>query len=320
MQRYLGLAALLLISCGPAWAAAYPEKPVRIVVPYPPGGPTDILARVIGDKLSSAFRQPVVIDNRAGAGGVVGSDLVAKAPPDGYVVVWGTSGSHAINATLHPRLPYDPVKDFAPVTLVAKGTNILVVHPSLPVRSVKELTALARANPGRLNFASAGNGATSHLAGEMFRLHSGARIAHVPYKGATPAITAVMSGEAEMAILDVPGVLPYIRAGKLRALGVASMRRSPVLPEVPTLHESGMPGFDTSSWHAVYAPARTPRDIVTRLNTEIRNVLKIPDVADRLLALGVEPVGNTPEELAEFLRSEIVRWGKVVRESGAKSD
>jgi tripartite-type tricarboxylate transporter receptor subunit TctC len=302
------------------WAAVYPDKPVRIIVPYPPGGPTDILARLIGEKLTNALKQPVLIDNRAGAGGVVGSELAAKSAPDGYVVLWGTSGSHAINATLHPRLPYDPVKDFAPITLVAKGMNILVVHPSLPVRSVNELVALARTQPGRMNFASAGNGATSHLAGEMFKLHSGAAITHVPFKGATPAIAAVMSGEVEMAILDIPALLPHIRSGKLRALGVASLRRSAVLPELPTLDETGLSGFDTSSWHAMFAPARTPLELVARLNAAARNALRTPDVAERLAVLGVEPVGNTPEALAEFLRQEIVRWGKVVKQSGAKSD
>lgn len=209
---------LLSFSCALS-AAVYPEKAVRIIVPYPPAGPTDILARTIGEKLSIALGQAVLIDNRAGAGGVIGSDLAAKAAPDGYVILWGTSGSHAIGATLHPRLPYDPVKDFAPITLVAKGANILVVHPSLPVRSVKDLVALARSNRGRMNFASAGNGATSHLAGETFKLHGGAPITHVPYKGAAPAITSLISGEVEMAILDVPALLPHIRSGKLRALG-----------------------------------------------------------------------------------------------------
>jgi tripartite-type tricarboxylate transporter receptor subunit TctC len=293
---------------------------VRIIVPYPPAGPTDILARTIGERLSTALVQPVLIDNRAGAGGVVGSELAARAAPDGHVILWGTSGSHAINATLHPRLPYDPVKDFAPITLVAKGANVLVVHPSLPVRSVKDLVALARSNRGRMNFASAGSGATSHLAGEMFKLHSGAPITHVPYKGAAPAIAALISGEVEMAILDVPALLPHIRSGKLRALGVASLRRSAVLPELPTLHEAGFTDLDASSWHALFAPSRTPREVIARLNTEVRNVLKMPDVAQRLAALGVEPIGNSPEELAEFLRQEIARWGKVVRQSGAKSE
>jgi tripartite-type tricarboxylate transporter receptor subunit TctC len=314
-----GLAVLLAsISCG--LAAAYPEKPGRIIVPYPPAGPTDILARTIGEKLAIALAQPVLIDNRAGAGGVVGSEVAAKAPPDGHTLLWGTSGSHAINATLHPRLPYDPVKDFAPITLVAKGANILVVHPALAVRSVKDLVALARSNRGRMNYASAGSGATSNMAGEMFKLHTGAPITHVAYKGATPAITALISGEVEMAILDIPALLPHIRSGKLRALGVASMHRSAVLPDLPTLHESGLKDFDTSSWHAMFTQSRVPREIVARLNSEVRNALKLPDVSERLTALGVEPIGGTPEELAEFLRQEIVRWGKVVRQSGAKSE
>jgi tripartite-type tricarboxylate transporter receptor subunit TctC len=302
----------------PAAIAAYPEKTVRIIVPYPPGGPTDILGRRIAERLSPALGQQVIIDNRAGAGGAIGSDLAAKSPPDGYTLLWGTSGSHAINPGLNPRLPYDAIKDFAPVTLVAKGTNVLVVHPSLPVRTPGELIKLVRTQPGRLNYASSGNGSTSHMAGEMFKLHSNAQITHVPFKGASPAIIALISGEVEMAVLDVPALLPHIKAGKLRALGVASMKRSPVLPQVPTLDDAGLRGLDASSWHGVFAPARTPRDIVARLNAEILKALKAPEVAERFAALGVEAVGNTPEEFAEFLRQEILRWAKVVKQSGAK--
>ena len=320
LSRVALCGGLLAVLSGTAWTAGYPERLVRIIAPYPPGGPTDMMGRLIGERLQIALGQPVVIDNRAGAGGVVGAELAARAAPDGYVIVWGTNGSHAINATLHPRLPYDPIKDFAPISLVARGMNILVVHPSLPVRSVSELIALARAKPGRLNFASAGNGATSQLAGEMFKMQTRVAITHVPYKGAAPAITALMAGEVEMAILDVPALLPHIRSGKLRALGVASLRKSAVLPDLPTLNEAGLAGFDASSWHAMFAPARTPREIIARLNAEIRNVLKIPDVAERVAALGMEAVGSTPEELAEFLREEIARWAKVIRQAGLKAD
>ena len=309
-----------LVPIADAVAAAYPDKPIRIIVPYPPGGPTDILARTLGEKMSGALRQPILIDNRAGAGGAIGSELVAKAQPDGLTLLWGTTGSHAINPSLYPKLAYDPLKDFAGITLVAQGTNVLVVHPSLPARSVRELIALARAQPGRLNFSSAGNGATSHLAGEMFRLHSGASITHVPFKGASPAIIALLSGEVEMAILDIPALLPHIRSGKMRALGVASLKRSAVLPAVPTLHESGLTGFDASSWHALFAPARTPKEIVTRLHAEVRAALSDPTVAERLAAHGVLPIGNTPDEFAAFLRNEIARWAKVVKQSGSKVD
>lgn len=321
-MRWLSLFCLCcpLVPITDAVAAAYPDKPIRIVVPYPPGGPTDILARTLGEKMSAALRQPILIDNRAGAGGAIGSELVAKAPPDGLTLVWGTTGSHAINPSLYPKLAYDPLKDFAGITLVAQGTNVLVVHPSLPARSVRELIALARAQPGRLNFSSAGNGATSHLAGEMFRLHSGASITHVPFKGASPAITALLSGEVEMAILDIPALLPHIRSGRMRALGVASLKRSAVLPSVPTLHESGLTGFDASSWHALLAPARTPKEIVTRLHAEVRAALSDPTVAERLAAHGVVPIGNTPDEFAAFLRNEIARWAKVVKQSGSKVD
>ena len=318
-QRW-GIAILALCLSPLVPAQPYPLKPVRCVVPYPPGGPTDIIGRAVAQKLAEALGQSVLIDNRGGAAGTIGSEHVARSPADGYTLLWATPGTHGIAPSIYPKLPYDPVKDFAPVTLVALGTNLMVVHPSVPARSVKEFIALAKARPGKLNFGSAGGGATSHMAAEMLKVMAGIDMVHVPFKGASPAIVALLSGEVDMAILDTPPLLPQIRSGKLRVLAAASERRSRVLPEVPTIAESGMPGYHASSWHAVFAPAGTPREIVTRLHTEVAKVVKLPDVTDRLSAQGVEPVANTPDQLAEFIKSEIARWARVVKASRAKID
>jgi tripartite-type tricarboxylate transporter receptor subunit TctC len=292
---------------------AYPVKPLRCVVPYPAGGPTDIIGRAIGQKLAENLGQPVIIDNRGGAAGTIGSEHVARAPADGYTLLWGTPGTHGIAPSLYPRLPYDPVKDFAHITLIALGTNLVVVHPSVPARTMKEFIALARSRPGKLNFGSAGNGATSHMAGEMLKVMSGIDMLHVPFKGAAPAIVALMGGEVDMAILDTPPLLPQIRAGKLRVLAVASERRSRVLPQVPTMAESGMPGYHASSWHGLFAPAGTPQSIVTRLHGEVAAIVKLPDITERLTAQGVEPVANTPEQFVEFIKSEITRWARIAK-------
>jgi tripartite-type tricarboxylate transporter receptor subunit TctC len=314
------LAALVLLTALPAFAVAqnYPSRAVRIVVPYPAGGPTDILARAVAPHLTTALGQTFVVDNRAGAGGIIGTEAVAKSQPDGYTLAWGTPGTHAINPAIYPKLPYDPMKDFAFITLVAQGTNVLVIHPSVPAKNVKELVALAKIRDGKLNFSSAGNGATSHLAGEMFRTLSGIRMTHIPFKGAAPAIVALVGGEVDLAILDMPALLPHIQSGKLRALGVASAKRSSVLPDLPTLQEAGVKDFDASSWHGLYAPAGTPKEIVARLNTEMARIVKLPEVQSRMSALGAEPVGNTPEQFEAFSRSEVARWGRVVKASGAR--
>ena len=299
---------------------AYPTRPIRCVVPYPPGGPTDIIGRAIAQKLTESLGQPVIIDNRGGAAGTIGSEQVARSPADGYTLLWGTPGTHGIAPSIYPKLGYDPVKDFAPVTLIALGTNLMAIHPSVPARSVQEFLALAKSRPGKLNFGSAGNGATSHMAGEMLKVMAGIDMLHVPFKGAAPAIVALMGGEVDMAILDAPALLPQIRAGKLRVLAVASERRSRVLPQVPTLAESGLPGYHASSWHALFAPAGTSRDIVTRLHSEITRIVKLPEITERLSAQGVEPVANTPEQLADFIKAEITRWARVVKASRAKID
>jgi tripartite-type tricarboxylate transporter receptor subunit TctC len=304
-----------------AGAAEYPEKTLRIVVPAEPGGPTDILARAFAEKLTPALGESVIVDNRAGAGGSIGAALVAKSLPDGYTLCWGTTGYHVIRPLLYPKItPYEALRDFAAITLVGQGTNVLVVHPSLPARNVKELISLARTEPCKLNFASSGNGATSHLAGEMFQVLTGTRLTHVPFKGAAPAIVAVISGEVDMATLDMPPLLPHIRSGKMRALAVASLKRSPVLPDVPTLDESGLTDFNASSWHGLFAPARTPREIVVRLNAEVKKVLKTSDIAERLSGLGVEPIGSSPEEFTAFLRSELARFSKVIKLANVKVD
>lgn len=318
----LCVAAFCLLSgaCGVALAQTYPARAVRIVVPYPPGGPTDIISRLVAQKLADAFGQPVLVENKAGAGGGIGSEFVAHAQPDGYVLLWGTGGTHGINPSLYPSLPYDAVKDFAPVSLVGLGTNVLVVNPSVGAATVGELVAIARARPGALNFGSSGNGATSHLGGELFKTVAGLKIAHVPFKGAAPAIVALVSGEVELAILDMPALLPHIRSGKLRALGVASANRSKVLPDVPTLIESGLQGMNVSSWHGLFAPAGTQRAIVSRLSGEVSRLVRLPDVAERFMAQGAEPVGSTPEQLAGFVNSELDRWSRVVKASGAKLD
>ena len=299
---------------------AYPAKPIRCVVPYPPGGPTDIIGRVIAQKLAESLGQPVIIDNRGGASGTIGSEHVARSPADGYTLLWGTPGTHGIAPSIYPKLGYDPVKDFAHITLIALGTNLMVVHPSVPARTVKEFVALAKSRPGKLNFGSAGGGATSHMAAEMLKVMAGIDMLHVPFKGAAPAIVALLGGEVDMAILDSPPLLPQIRSGKLRVLAVASERRSRVLPDVPTIAESGMPGYHASSWHGLFAPAGAPREIVGQLHAETAKIVRLPDVTERLSAQGVEPVANTPEQFTEFIKSEITRWARVVKASRAKID
>jgi len=317
------LAALLLVASlapGLAVGQEFPTRVVRIVVPYTAGGPTDILARAIAPPLAAALGQQVVVDNRAGAGGIIGTELVAKSAPDGHTLVWGTGGTHAINPAIYAKLPYDPIRDFAGITLVAQGTNVLVVHPSVPARSVQQLIAIAKASPGKLTFSSAGNGANSHLAGEMLKTMGGVNMVHVPFKGATPAIVALLSGQADLAILDMPGILPHIRAGRLRPLAVTRPARSAVLPEMPTMIESGFKDFVATSWHALYVPAGTPKAVVAKLNAEIVALLRVPEMQARMANQGADPVGGSPGELDAFLKSEIARWAKVAKAAGARVD
>ena len=316
------LAAVIAIGAVAPVAAqgTYPTKPVRLVVPFPAGGTTDILARAVAQKLSETWGQQVIVDNRPGAGGNIGSELVAKSPPDGYTLLMGTVGTHAINPSLYAKMPYDHVKDFVPVILVAGVPNVLVVNPSLPVNSVQELIAYAKANPNKLNFASSGNGTSIHLSGELFKTMTGVQMTHVPYKGSAPALTDLIGGQVQLMFDNLPSSLQFIKAGKLRALAVTSLARSSTLPELPTLAESGLPGFEASSWFGVLAPAGTPNDIVKKLNGEIAAWLASPDAKEKLAAQGAIAAGGTPDTFVTHIAAESAKWAKVVKVSGAHVD
>jgi tripartite-type tricarboxylate transporter receptor subunit TctC len=325
IRRVLALLAMLVAAVAAPFtfaqgAANYPAKPVRLVVPFPAGGTTDILARAVAQKLSEAWGRQMIVDNRPGAGGNIGSDLVAKSAPDGYTLLMGTVGTHAINPSLYKNMPYDHVKDFAPVILVAGVPNVLVVNPSLPVHSVPELIAYAKANPGKLNFASSGNGTSIHLSGELFKAMTGVEMTHVPYKGSAPALTDLIGGQVQLMFDNLPSSLPFIKAGKLRALAVTSGARAAALPDLPTLAESGLPGFEASSWFGVLAPAGTPRDIVAKLNGAIAGWLASPEAKGKLLAQGAIAAGGTPEDFARHIGAETSKWAKVVKASGAHID
>ena len=312
----LALAMFAALAQGQAW----PSKPIKWVVPFAPGGTTDILARTVGEKLAIALGQPVIIENKPGAGGGVGAEFTAKAAPDGYTIMGGTISTHAINASLYNKLPYDPVKDFVAITLLARVPNMLVVNPSLPANNVKELIVLLKANPNKYSFASSGNGTSQHLSGELFKMSAGVDMQHIPYKGSPPALQDVMGGQVAMTFDNITTAWPLAKAGKLRALAVTTATRSAVAPEVPTLAESGLPGFEVGSWQGVFAPAGTPPEIIKRLNTEIVKILKLPDVKEKLVGLGAEPVGNTTEEFTAIVKAEVVKWADVVKKSGAKVD
>src|SRR5689334_10657622 len=296
-------------------AQVYPGKPIRLIVPFAAGGGNDNVARLVGKRLADSLGQPAVIDNRPGAGGVVGAELAAKSAPDGYTLFLGGVGSHAINPNLHAKLPYDPIKDFAPVSLLAQAPLVLVVHPSVPVHDVAEFIAYARAHPGRLNFASNGNGSSSQLAAVMFGSMAGVDMVHVPYKGLAPALTDLLAGEVQLMFSSVVAILPHIKAGKLRAIAVTGAKRLASMPELPTIAESGLPGYEASSWYGILAPAGTPRDIVVRLNAELAKALEQPEVRNSLLAEGAEPAGGSPERFAAHIRAEMERLGKIIRDA-----
>jgi tripartite-type tricarboxylate transporter receptor subunit TctC len=320
LLRYL---ASTLLVCLPLVAAAqaggFPDKAIRIVVPFPPGGATDAAARLVAVKMSEHWGQPVVVDNRAGAGGNVGSDLVAKAPADGYTLVMGVTGSHAINTSLYSRTPYDPVADFVAISQVAVVPNVLVVHPSVPAKNLAELVALAKKEPGKLNYASLGNGTAAHLGMEMLKAEAGVDITHVPYKGSAPAVSDLLAGQVQMMVDGLPSALPHVKAGKLRAIALTSLRRSPSLPDLPTIAES-YPGFYADAWSGLFAPKGTPQPVVDKLSAEVQRILKLPEVREKLAALGAEPVGSTQAEFAAHVKKEIDKWAKVVKTSGAKVD
>ena len=311
--------AALAISA-PAHAQLYPAKTVRMIVAYPPGGGTDIVGRTLAQKLGESLGQSVVVENRGGASGNIGTELAARAAPDGYTILMGNVAPNAINVSLFKDLPFDPVADFAPVSLVASTPNILVVHPSTPARTVKEVIALAKAKPGTLNFASAGVGSSSHLAGELFRILARADIVHVPYKGAGPAMVDVLSGQVQLYFATMPAAMPHVKAGKLAAVAVTSARRSQALPDLPTIEESGVPGYEASTWYGVLAPAHTPSAVVARLHGNIVKILADAALHARLADQGFDPVGNSPEEFGAYIKSEILKWGKVIRDAGIRPE
>lgn len=312
----------LLMALGMAVSASaqeYPHKPIRLIAPFSPGGATDTLARIIGQKLSERMGQPVMIDNRVGAGGNIGADLVAKSAPDGYTLLLG-GVPHAIAVTLYSRLPYDLLRDLAAVAEIATFPSVIVLHPSLPAKSVKELIALAKARPGDLNFGSAGNGSPNHLALELFKTMAKVKMTHIPYKGSGQVIGDLLAGQVQLASLGLPVATPHVKSGKLRAIAVTGSERSPLLPGIPTVSEAGLPGFEVTSWYGVFAPAATARDIVVKLNTEVGNAIANPEVRQRLSAMGAEPAAKTPEKFTQYVHAEVAKWAKVVTESGAKLD
>jgi tripartite-type tricarboxylate transporter receptor subunit TctC len=316
------LAAISVAGILPALAHAqsYPNKTIRMIVPFPAGGATDIVARLVAQKLSDAFGQQVIVDNRGGAAGTLGSDLAAKAPPDGYTILMGTSSTHAIAQSLYAKLPYDSVKDFAPVVGIATATIVLSAHPSVPAKTVKELIALAKSRPDALSFASSGSGGVSHLVGEMFKAQAGVKMLHVPYKGDAPALADLVGGQVSLEFGTALSFLPYIQSGRLKALAVTSLKRSQVMPVVPTVAESGLKGFEALQWFGVFAPAGTRADVITRLHAEIVKILHTADMRERLTKLASEVMANTPDEFAAFQKAEIAKWAKVVKDSGARID
>ena len=310
-------ACTLGLAANAALAQDYPQKAIKMITPYPPGGPTDVLARAISQKLSERLGQPIVIDNRPGASGMIGADQVAKAAPDGYTLLANAS-IHVINPSLYASPPYDAIKDFAPVSQIAEVPLVLVVNPALGVKTVQELIAKAKAGP--LNFASSGNGSAPHLAGEGFNIATGTKMQHIPYKGSGPAITDLIGGQVNLMFDSLPSSMPHIKSGRIVAIAVTTKKRSSALPNVPTVAESGVPGFDVSTWYGVWAPAATPPAIVRRVSSDIAAVVRMPEVRARLAELGAEPVGSTPEEFAAYNRSELGKWAKIVKDSGAKVD
>lgn len=318
--RIICCLAALALPPASAPAQEYPAKPIRLIVPFPAGGPNDIIARVVGEKMATLLGQPVLIDNRAGAGGVTGTDAVAKAPPDGYLMAITSAGALAISASLQDKLPYDTMKDLMPITLVAKVPELLVVPAALPAKTVAELVALAKAKPGGFNFASSGPGSMPHLAGELFKLNAGIDIVHVPYRGAAPAVNDLLGNQVQMMFADIPVLLPQVQAGALRALAVGSKARAPSLPDVATMAELGFPQIEAENWYGMVAPAGTPPAVIARLHAAATAALGDPEVKQKLAAQGAILVGDTPEAFGAYIRAEIEKWAKVVKASGAKAN
>lgn len=313
-------AAIVGSSAAPAAEPGYPTKPIRIIVPFAAGGSTDILVRTVSQKLSELLGQQLIIDNRGGAGGRIGAELAAKAPPDGYTVIATTSGVVVVNPSLYRKLSYDPFRDFAPVSIIASLPNMLVVHPSLPVKNVKELIALARAKPGQLAYASGGNGTSNHLAGELLKYRAGVDVTHVPYKGGGPAVVATLTGEVTMLFATMPSAMGHVKNGRLKGLAVTSRKRSPAAPELPTMIEAGVKDFEVSIWIGMMAPRGTPESAIARLNTEIRGALQAQEVAAKLRSDGYEPVGSSPEDMTASMKAEFATWARVIKGAGISAD
>jgi tripartite-type tricarboxylate transporter receptor subunit TctC len=310
-------AAAVLLAQASVASSQYPERPVRVIVTFPAGGGTDIVARMIFQKVAERTGGSYVIDNRGGAGGTIGTEQAAKAPADGYTIVV-VSGSHTINPALYKKLAYDAARDFAPISMLVSGPGVLVVHPSLPARSVKELIAVAKSRPGEILYASPGNGTPPHLAAELFKSMAGVNIVHVPYKGNAQAMTDLIAGQESLSFPTGPSAMPHVQAKRLRALGVTTSKRAAGLPDIPTIAEAGLPGYDASSWYGVLAPAGAPPAIVTKLQSEIHTALRAPDIVDKLLAQGLEPAPNTPDEFARFIAAELAKWNRVIAAAGVK--
>ena len=322
-MRHWCLAATLLAAAGSAGSAfgqAYPNRPIRFVSPFAPGGGTDIFARALSAKMSTSMGVPIVVENRPGSGGTIGTDLVVKAPADGYTILLGSPSPLTVAPSLYKKIPYDPQRDLQPITLAATVPNILVVHPSVPANNVRELIAYAKANPEKMNYASSGNGGSGHLQGAMFAVLAGLKMQHIPYKGSGPATAALLGGEVQMGMADMLNMLPHVRAGKMRALAVTSARRSPAVPDVPTIAESGLPTYDASTWYGVLVKAGTPPDIIKRVTTEVVGALNAPDVRETFGKEGGVLVANSPEQFAEHIRAETERWARVIREANVQVD
>ena len=316
-MKTLVVIALAFITASSATAQTYPARPVTMVVPFAPGGPNDIIVRLVAQKLTETWGQPFVVENRPGAGGNIGTDFVAKAAPDGYTLLSVGPGSLIINPLIG-KVPYDTARDFAPVTLMARAPNALVAHPSLPAGSVKELIELARSEPGRVNYGSGGNGSTPHLAGAMFAAMAGVALTHVPYKGTAPATADLIGGQVQIAFLGIPTVLPHVKSGKLRVLAVTGKHRSPELPGVPTVDEAGVPGYELSPWYGLLAPAGTPREVVVRLGEEVSRVVRAPEMKEKLAVQGAEVAGGSPEEFAALIRADTSTWSRVAKDAGIR--
>ena len=321
VQRWLSslVVAVALVAAGDVAAQAYPTKSIRLVAPSTPGDAPDVIARLVAERLSVALGQQVIVENRPGAGGVVGSEIVAKAAPDGYTLIMGNAGSHGINAAVYSKLPYDILKDFAPVSQIAIAPNIFVVNPGLPVNTIPEFIAYAKARPGQLSYASGGNGSSSHMSMELLKSMAGIDVVHVPYKGSTPALTDVISGQDAVMSVNMPPAVPHVKAGKLRALAVTTRTRTPSMPDLPTVAET-LPGYETVAWFGVLAPAGTPKDVINRLSTEIARIARSPEMRERLAGMGAEPVGGTPDEFGAVMARDIAKWTELAKSVGIKID